>query len=648
MMDNGDFIGAKRQLLQIEDMSINTPLFTSKIEQALRRTVKSNSGIIKAHFSPIKECLLSSDGKTIISSSSNEAIKIWDTQNGLLLDSIPNSGYSPILKLSPCDILFISYNDSVVLWDIKKFKKIQSFSYKGGGLKDVDESNRMLFVDGNGNVNKISIVDGNSGKLLSYFLTTSKLLITSALFLPNNQIVTASLDDSIRIYDMSNKRVTRKWKAHEYGISFININTDGTKIVSGEFGKISFTEPVNKKDSLKVWETKTGQMISSIPISVNKACFRPGDGKIVAAKGKDIFIVDWENGNIVNTNMKHETPVRALNISNDGSLIVTASHDDSVIKLWDNFFSNPSIENKGSIYTYGNSFNPQGDKFIISTGDSIALYDTNSVRLIKKAESLRSSTSRFKFANNRNVFISVSGAISCTACIWDANSLKRISVIQHLVKYADISPNGNDVVCVDERKGKNNSISIWDVSKPDSVIKTPRYVISCGSGDINSATFSPDGKKIISAHDDGFIRIWDLDKCALIDSLAGHNINVNSAFYSHNGKYIVSSSADRTIKIWDVKTRKCIRNLIGHTGEVCFAEFSTDDQYVISTSFDNTCIVWNAMSGIPLYKYHSQGTSASISPNNRILLIFDSDRAFRLLPFKSVRDMWTELKNKMK
>ena len=37
-------------------------------------------------------------------------------------------------------------------------------------------------------------------------------------------------------------------------------------------------------------------------------------------------------------------------------------------------------------------------------------------------------------------------------------------------------------------------------------------------------------------------------------TLEGHNYVVNSASYSNDGKYIVSASRDRSIKIWDSKT----------------------------------------------------------------------------------------------
>ncbi|MBQ2097809.1 MAG: PD40 domain-containing protein, partial [Bacteroidales bacterium] len=66
------------------------------------------------------------------------------------------------------------------------------------------------------------------------------------------------------------------------------------------------------------------------------------------------------------------------------------------------------------------------------------------------------------------------------------------------------------------------------------------------------ASFSPDGRYIVSANGDITVRIWDAKTGQQVGSpLEGHTSTVKSASFSPDGRYIVSASSDGTVKIWD-------------------------------------------------------------------------------------------------
>ena len=647
MMDKGDYIGAKKQLLQIESLNMDIPINTPEIEQVLRRTEESNSGIIKAHTSPIKKTILSPDGKIVVSCANNEDIKLWNTHTGKLLYSIASEESSPDIFFSPNGQLVISYKDSISIWSVDDFKQVYSFPYKGGIIRDIDATNRILLVDGNG-VNKLNIIDGTSGQLITDILTTYKQFITSAYFLSNDMIVTAALDDSIRIYDINEKSIVRKWKAHEYGVNFISLNKDRTKIISGEFGKLIFNEPLVKSDSLKIWDTQSGHLISAFPISVKNAIFSPDGRNIIAIKGKDLVFIDVKDGNEIKTISGHDARITELDFNRNGTLLISASSGDSVIRLWDDYYLNlTSREQKNaSIYILPSSFYPKGDKFLVSSGDSLILYNFNAgeVEFVNKfGTKYTPMIYSIRFDSLGKRFITTDGI----ATIWDATLLKPICRIRTFnPKYAEISPNGRLAVTV---RDYHNMVYLWDISKGDSLIDKPTHSITVGNKETNvyTASFSPDGKFLITTHNGGLIKIWEMKNFTCVDSLVGHTISTNTAFYSHDGRYVVSASGDRLVKIWDMTTKKCINSLVGHTAEVCYAEFSKDDKLVISTSFDNSLIIWDAKSGLPLKKYHSQGSTASFSPDNKFILLVDSKNSFKILPYQSIQELWSKIRIQM-
>ncbi|CAE7073922.1 unnamed protein product [Rhizoctonia solani] len=72
---------------------------------------------------------------------------------------------------------------------------------------------------------------------------------------------------------------------------------------------------------------------------------------------------------------------------------------------------------------------------------------------------------------------------------------------------------------------------------------------------INSVTFSPDGKSVVSGSDDNTVRMWNANSSSPIgEPLEGHSSYVQSVSYSPLGNLIASGSWDNTIRLWDPST----------------------------------------------------------------------------------------------
>ena len=79
--------------------------------------------------------------------------------------------------------------------------------------------------------------------------------------------------------------------------------------------------------------------------------------------------------------------------------------------------------------------------------------------------------------------------------------------------------------------------------------------------------------------------------------LSGHTDEVNSVTFTSDGRSLVSGSDDETVKLWDMQTGGAIRTFSGHTALVCSVSISVDSATIASASHDGTIRLWNTQTG---------------------------------------------------
>jgi WD40 repeat protein len=117
------------------------------------------------------------------------------------------------------------------------------------------------------------------------------------------------------------------------------------------------------------------------------------------------------------------------------------------------------------------------------------------------------------------------------------------------------------------------------------------------NGSVNTAWFSPDGSRVVTASDDHTARIWDAATGAPMAVLRGHDAGVDEASFSADGARVVTASQDNTARIWDAATGQEMTVLRGHSGRVRTARFSPDGARVVTASADGTARFWNTTTG---------------------------------------------------
>lgn len=109
--------------------------------------------------------------------------------------------------------------------------------------------------------------------------------------------------------------------------------------------------------------------------------------------------------------------------------------------------------------------------------------------------------------------------------------------------------------------------------------------------------FSPDGKTLASASEDGTIKLWDVQGKRDKATFRGHTGPVRALAYSPDGRFLVSGSADYTARIWDINSGQEKYLLAGHTAVVTSVAFAPDGKSVATGSDDHTIRLWDAQTG---------------------------------------------------
>lgn len=198
---------------------------------------------------------------------------------------------------------------------------------------------------------------------------------------------------------------------------------------------------------------------------------------------------------------------------------------------------------------------------------------------------------------------------------------------------------------------------------------------------VRGMAFSPDGKRLFTAGDDGRVRLWPVSEGTATAfqaplPLQGHAGTVSALALSADGRTLVTGGADHTVRLWDGVTGKSRKTLLtGLPGRVlCLAlspdgkrlavgveqargrvydvgsgqavldlpeaggpvyrvAFSPDGRRLAAAGYDNVARVWDARTGSALLRLEGHKDRLSglgVSPDGRYIATASSDGTARL------------------
>lgn len=117
-------------------------------------------------------------------------------------------------------------------------------------------------------------------------------------------------------------------------------------------------------------------------------------------------------------------------------------------------------------------------------------------------------------------------------------------------------------------------------------------------GGVNGVTWSPDGRRVASASDDGTIKVWDIDARRELRNQRPHLGKAISVLYMPDGRTLVSGGEDGFLVFQDSLTGEVRSRIKGHEGPINDLDVTADGRLLVSAGEDGRVRLWRATSPV--------------------------------------------------
>lgn len=219
----------------------------------------------------------------------------------------------------------------------------------------------------------------------------------------------------------------------------------------------------------------------------------------------------------------------------------------------------------------------------------------------------------------------------------DGKWQEAIAYFGRAIRYDPENRNAQDAFWLALRHGKRDAGLL------------PRHALR-HKGEVTSATFSPDGTRILTTSEDRTARLWDARTGQPLGAPMVHEHSVVSGAFSPDGARVITGAYNGSARIWDATTGTPAGEPLVHFNVVKFVTFSPDGARVVTCTFQEARL-WDAKTGKPIGEALPHGRDvnwAAFSPDGTRVATASGDGRARLWDATTGTPLGAEMKHDRK
>jgi WD40 repeat protein len=610
---------------------------------------------ILRHTSLVAAVAFSPDGKRLASGSNvnsggtDPAVKVWDTDAGTEIWSVPHDSTSVAWFADGTRVASAGRDGSIKAWEPATGREVFSSHTPGGWALGVAVSpDGKWLASVHGNRRAVRLWDGATGTLVRELEPTGgKTLpfgeLAAVAFHPDGKSVAAGVPGAgLVLWEVATGKEGRtipgEYTGHGWlefrGITFAGRDArvavcqrDGLGLFGSVTGEqIKYTRGTRADDptrmgisgvaqsadgtalalvrnhELKLWDLDNDREVRSFGAMVKRPFELSPDGKRLAmANGYSVVVWETATGRRVPIDRGIEGNIRLVGFGPAGEACV---QDASGLRVWD---IGPAGRRRGEKMPL-----PDGQVVALSPDGRTAVHGgysypgkprlsdvaTGNVKVsLDAAEKEGVLHAAFHPDGRRLVTVDTGGR---TLSLWDMATGKRLLKFEGHEDPVDaiaIAPDGKRMATSGTPRAYirtpfkgyvgDPGIRVWDL---DTAAQLP-FIL----GRAGTLAYSPDGTLLAAGLDSSATALWLIDAATgkVARELKGPRYGPGRVAFTPDGRTLVAVGRDKAVRLWDVAAGGERRAFAGHTGEVYTLAVAPDGRRVMTGGGDGLVYVWD-------------------------------------------------------
>ena len=294
------------------------------------RTEKVSSFMkLTGHTSFINCLTISPDGKTLVSGSADNTIRLWNFTTGEALKTLTgHTSYVNAIAITPDGKTLVSgsADTTIKLWDLASGKELKTLHGHQGYINALDISPDGKILASGSTDKTVKLWDLATGVTIRTLAGHTNYVNTVAFSLDGRSLFSGGVDNIIKQWKVDTGEEIRTFRGHTSFVNALAVSTDGTTLISGSADK-----------TIKVWDLNSTVEPRTLPKQngVINAIALNSDGKSLISGGGDqtLKIWDLETGQVKQTLTGYGEEVNHFVVSSQWDAIATGSASKT-IKIW--------------------------------------------------------------------------------------------------------------------------------------------------------------------------------------------------------------------------------------------------------------------------------------------------------------------------